>query len=349
MTTNKSVSLRVAAADALSYKADVLALKYAQALYGVDGDVYLRLWGEQPNLPLPKLGEFVIHNSHCSLGAAEVMFLGVQPLDRFGYAEIREFGRKVLELLAVEKPEVGSLALTIQGPGYGLDEVEAFESELAGVIEAISAGAFPPALEVITFVEIDLGRAKRLSAALGRLLPDGKLEVDGRGALGSLEDVAQSTLRSAGYSSASKPRVFVAMPFASEMDDTFHYGIQGAANAAGLLCERADLSTFTGDIMMWVKHRISTATLVVADLSSANPNVYLEVGYAWGCNVATILLAKDPSDLKFNVSGHRHIIYKSIKQLEESLARELKMLLGGNIALSPKDSGRVASRRPASS
>jgi hypothetical protein len=327
MRENKLVSIRVTVADALSYKADILALKYAQFLYGVDRAVYQRLTGEEPNLRLPKLGEFVLHESHSSVGAAKVMFLGVQPLNSFGYAEIREFGRKVLELLAAEAPEVAHLALTIHGPGYGLDEVEAFESELAGVIEAISAGVFPRDLEVVTFVEADAGRAKRLSAALRRLLPEGNLAVDGRGSLGALEVGAQSTLRSAGYSSASKPRAFVAMSFAPEMDDTFHYGIQGAANAAGLLCERADLATFTGDIMMWVKDRISTATLVVADLSSANPNVYLEVGYAWGCDVSTILLAKDARDLKFDVKGQGCIVYKSIKQLEESLARELKSLL----------------------
>jgi hypothetical protein len=116
------------------------------------------------------------------------------------------------------------------------------------------------------------------------------------------------------------------MPFAEEMDDVFHYGIQGAVNAAGLLCERADLSTFTGDVIDWVKRRISSATLVVADLSSANPNVYLEVGYAWGCRVPTVLLARDANDLKFDVMSQRCILYKSIKSLEEALRRELQGL-----------------------
>ena len=99
-----------------------------------------------------------------------------------------------------------------------------------------------------------------------------------------------------------------------------------AVNAAGLLCERADLSTFTGDVMDWVKRRISSATLVVADLSTANPNVYLEVGYAWGCRVPTVLLARDAEDLKFDVKGQRCILYKSIKSLEDALGRELQAL-----------------------
>jgi len=71
------------------------------------------------------------------------------------------------------------------------------------------------------------------------------------------------------------------MPFAEEFDDVFHYGIQGAENKAGYLCERADLESFTGDVMNWVKKRIETSDYVIADMTKANANVYLEVGYAW--------------------------------------------------------------------
>jgi hypothetical protein len=117
------------------------------------------------------------------------------------------------------------------------------------------------------------------------------------------------------------------MPFADEMNDVFHYGIQGAANKAGLLAERADLASFTGDVTEWVKTRISGANLVVADLTNANPNVYLEVGYAWGTQVPTVLLVKSSTDLKFDVRGQRCIVYSSIKDLEQKLRNEFKGLI----------------------
>ena len=117
------------------------------------------------------------------------------------------------------------------------------------------------------------------------------------------------------------------MPFADEMSDIFHYGIQGAVNAAGLLAERADLSAFTGEVMEWVRTRISGANLVVADLTNANPNVYLEVGYAWGKGVPTVLLVKSTADLKFDVRGQRCIVYSSIKDLEQKLSNELRELV----------------------
>jgi len=31
-----------------------------------------------------------------------------------------------------------------------------------------------------------------------------------------------------------------------------------------------------------VKKEIESATLVIADITGSNPNVYLKVGYAWG-------------------------------------------------------------------
>jgi nucleoside 2-deoxyribosyltransferase len=79
--------------------------------------------------------------------------------------------------------------------------------------------------------------------------------------------------------------------------------------------------------MEWVRQRIESAALVVADLTTANPNVYLEVGYAWGRGLPTVLLCKDTADLKFDVRGQRCLIYKSIRQLEVSLTRELTTLL----------------------
>jgi len=110
------------------------------------------------------------------------------------------------------------------------------------------------------------------------------------------------------------------------MEDIYDYGISSAVRSAGYLCERADLSSFTGDVMQWVRERIRTASLVVADLTGSNPNVYLEVGYAWGCGVPTVLLVNDSENLKFDVRGQRCIVYKRIKDIEEKLSKEIQEL-----------------------
>jgi hypothetical protein len=71
--------------------------------------------------------------------------------------------------------------------------------------------------------------------------------------------------------------------------------------------------------------------MVIPDLTTANPNVYLDFGYAWGCGVPTVLLTRDTGDLKFDVRGQRCLAYKRIKELEELLATELQNLLDADV------------------
>jgi hypothetical protein len=322
------VLVKVQQGDVLSYSADVLALKYAQDLHGADLDVYECLSKSSRELiSLPTVGGAALVETDGLIPSSQVLFLGVPPLHQFDYPQIREFGRRVLAFLANQASGVRHLALTIHGPGYGLDEIEAFESELAGVADSVSLGHCPVDLARITFVERNPGRAQRLQEVLGEALPDGFLVHETTRSRGLSAGGARETFRDAGRASAEKPWIFVAMPFDESMDDLFHYGIQGGVRAAGFSCERADLSSFVGDVMSWVKQRIEGAAFVIADLSTANPNVYLEVGYAWGCGRPTVLIVRDTTELKFDVKSQRCLKYKSIQHLEEILGNELKALV----------------------
>jgi tetratricopeptide (TPR) repeat protein len=52
------------------------------------------------------------------------------------------------------------------------------------------------------------------------------------------------------------------------------------------------------------------ADVYIADLTGANPNVYLELGVRWAVRDAvTILICQDVADLRFNVGANRAIIY----------------------------------------
>lgn len=324
------INVEVKTEDALKVQTDVLVLKYAQALYGVDYLVanHLAKFHQDLLLSLPEVGQCKLVESYGSLGAKAVLFVGVVPLHRLGYQEVREFARKALSYLEQVTPKTKNICLTLHGveSSFRLDESESFESEIAGCVDAVASGRLPRFLERITIAEIKDDRAERLREQLSQLFPEGVIRVDSKGFLANIPEVASERLRSVGYASESKPFVFVAMPFNDKMDDVFHYGIRGAVNKAGFLCERADLSSFTGDIMDWVKKRIRNAAFVIGDLTTANPNVYLEVGFAWGCDIPTILLVQDTAELKFDVKGQRCIVYKSIKHLEENLQKELENL-----------------------
>jgi hypothetical protein len=332
----RAIEISVISGDVFSFHSDVLVLKYAQALFGGDNEAFRRLTEAGIELTLPKPNEFTFQDTGKSMYPKNILFVGVNRLLQFQYQEIRNFARRALTFLSERAPDAKSVALTIHGPGYGLDESEAFKSELAGVVEALTNGQFPSGLASIVFVEFSADRADRLAQLLKTLVPRGVLTIDGPGSMTRLQDKAQDTLRTAGYASATKAHVFVAMPFVPDLDDVFHYGIQSAVNAVGLLCERGDSTAFTGDILEWVKRRISSATLVIADLSSANPNVYLEVGYAWGCKKSTILLVRDPKELKFDARGQRCLVYKSsIQKLEELLKKELNEILSQQNEIPP--------------
>lgn len=315
-----SIKVTVATGDALATSCDVLALKYAQGLYGVDLVVNERLIQAGRQVEFPPPWRFRFEGPVSGIAARQLLFVGVPPLRQFSYKEIRKFGSKVLSSLAGKSPETKHVVLTLHGAGYGLDEIESFEAELAGLLDSIAKNDLPTGLRRLTFVERNEGRADRMKKVLARLIPTGLVTSGGSR---SNREPATKKLRTVGYASEAKDHVFVAMPFKKEMEDVYDYGIQSVIRAAGFLCERADMSTFTGDVMEWVRTRIKSATLVIADLSDANPNVYLEVGYAWASDVPTVLIVNDVGQLKFDVRGQRCLVYDRIKELEERLTKEL--------------------------
>ena len=319
------INIEIQIADALKIKADVLVLKYAQVFHGVDSVAFSKLAVLHKNVEskLPKPNDFLLLESLGSLGAEHVLFAGVVDVLQFRYKEIRDFSFRALKYLSKIKPDVEHICLTLHGASYGLDEIEAFEAEIAGLVDAIAQGLYPAGLKKISIVELYEPRATRLKAALEKLLPDGIITIRGVRFLGRRSTENDEPISNAGIDSEEKPLIFVAMPFDTKLDDVFHYGIQNAVNRAGFLCERADEISFTGDILDLIKRRIKKASLLIADLTTTNPNVYLEVGYAWGLGKSTVLIAQDVQDLKFDVKGQKCIIYSGIRDLEEKLSAEL--------------------------
>lgn len=335
----QGIELRLQQGDITTIKAEVVALKYAQKFHGADSGVAVAL--QQVGWTLeglsPHIGEQQLVETRGGIAAPSALFVGVPSLDSFDYSEIRHFSETVLRTLAQKAPQTHHLAMTIHGVGYGLDEVEALLAQIGGYVDAIQREQFPQLLTTITIVERDLGRLQRLQAALERDIPESRFVMrttPGNYLLrkprlvSSLPPAATdpSRIEQAGTSAGKSPHVFVAMPFSEDFLDTFYYGIQGPIHTAGFLCERTDHDAFIGDIMERVKHMIENAAFVIADLTGANPNVFLEVGYAWGKGCPTILIAHQAQELPFDIRNHKCLKYSSIKKLEESLSKEISEL-----------------------
>jgi O-acetyl-ADP-ribose deacetylase (regulator of RNase III) len=122
---------------------------------------------------------------------------------------------------------------------------------------------------------------------------------------------------------ANAYRVFVAMKY-KRNDDLYHLGIEDALERVGMKPIRIDHQSFTGSIISRIKSEISKSSMLIAEITEANPNVFLEIGYAWGIDCPTILLAKEESEFPFDVRDQKIILYKTITNLRNQLITELE-------------------------
>lgn len=322
--------LRIAEADGLTYETDVLVLKHAQALYGLDAQVVQAVGLATDLLPPPD--GFRVVRSPDRIGAHGLLFVGTPAIRDFSYRDIRTFGYKALCCAASAFPNAAEITLTLHGVGYGLDEAECFAAEIAGILDAIESDDFPRTLEYITILEVNPARAKRLQQLLRLLLGGGEGARAPRhvGPLDKATAAAHASQIAAGTAAAKRRHAFAAMPFSTDFDDVFYYGIANAVRANELLCERIDQQAFVGDIVQRLKDQIASARIVIADVTGSNANVFLEVGYAWGNGVPVVLVCREGSDLKFDIQSQRCIFYKNIRDLERKLEAELRGLLQAN-------------------
>lgn len=266
--------IEVQAGDILAFPADLIVLKHAQELFGADRAFFQSLPRDRAEQILhraPAVGELLTVDSDGYTVARMITLVGTPPLYAFDYAEVRALGLRAVQAATSAGSSVRHLAVTVHGPGFGLDEEEAFEALLAGLVEGAEGRPQESVLDLITIVERNVPRSRQFEALLHQLLPEAQPSPAGSPA-GSVDVSAR--LDAAGVHSDDKDHVFVAMPFSPEFDDSFRYGIQGVVREAGLLCERVDESSFSGEIMERIRKKIRTAVVVIADLTGANPNVY---------------------------------------------------------------------------
>lgn len=321
------IKLNIEIGNVNEFRADVLVLKYAMRLYGADRAVALALDktdGDVSTL-VPRLGDAKLIDTQGVIASEQLLFINVGDRYHFDYNGIRIFASDTLKALSKLAPTIHHIAMTIHGVGYGLDEAEALKVQVAGYIDAIKEGDYTRSLERISIVERNLKRARLLKQVLAKLLPGNAIRISSAGKIIDRTDFAERSLDFE-HNLAEKPHVFVAMPFSEEMTDLFYYGIQNPVNQAGFLCERIDVKSFTGDILQRIKSRIESATYIVAEITHPNPNVFLEVGYAWGCGRPTILIMRDSEQLPFDIPGQRCLVYRTIRDLEKILSEELKGL-----------------------
>lgn len=108
----------------------------------------------------------------------------------------------------------------------------------------------------------------------------------------------------------AKPKAFIVMQFTDEFNMLFSEVIKPTCVSYGFECIRADNIYSNGLIIGDITKSIKEATVIIADITPNNANVYYEVGYAHGIGKPTILLSdKKREALPFDLAGFRTLFY----------------------------------------
>jgi len=121
--------------------------------------------------------------------------------------------------------------------------------------------------------------------------------------------------------------VFIIMPFTEHWSDSvWNHAIKPTVESLGLNAVRAD-DLFGQNIMEDVWKGILQSSIVIADITGRNANVFYELGIAHTLGKKVILLTQDVKDIPFDLNVYRHIIYKTDIAGGDNLKERLKNVI----------------------
>jgi len=138
---------------------------------------------------------------------------------------------------------------------------------------------------------------------------------------------------SKGVEVAAGDSCFVIMPFADPIGGYYELIYEPAIKRTGLTPVRADTDIFgTGKIIDQIWIGLKRAKVLVAELTSRNPNVLYELGLAHALHKPVVLISSNENDVPFDVRHVRVIYYdvndpfwgdKLIAKVAENIASAL--------------------------
>lgn len=132
---------------------------------------------------------------------------------------------------------------------------------------------------------------------------------------------------------ARRPQAFVVMQFTEEYTALFNDVIAPVCDAFGYEVIRGDNVYNNGLVIEDIVQSIRQSSVIVADVTPNNANVYYELGYAHGIGKPTILLSdRNRGKLPFDISGFRLLFYDNTiggkAAVETALRKHLDAIRG---------------------
>lgn len=132
---------------------------------------------------------------------------------------------------------------------------------------------------------------------------------------------------------ASDPRLFVIMPFKEPFDTIYREVIAPVAKDLQFDVIRIDEVHGPGVILEDIQQEISRSHAVIAEVSSHNPNVFYELGFAHALGKPAVLLVRrqEEQSMPFDIRGYRAIFYDDSiggkRVVERKLREHLRAVL----------------------
>ena len=127
------------------------------------------------------------------------------------------------------------------------------------------------------------------------------------------------------------PTAFVAMQFDEPSNTIYREVIQPVAESVDLDVVNIGEIDRPGIIFQEIQKNIEDASLVIAEITAPNQNVFYEVGYAHALKKPTILLVQRQKDLPFDIRSYRVIFYDDSiggkPLIEKTLRNHLRSIL----------------------
>lgn len=128
---------------------------------------------------------------------------------------------------------------------------------------------------------------------------------------------------------------FVLMPFAPEFTRIYEELIKPVLEDEGFEVRRADDTFDQQNILRTIVYNISVADLIVADLTSSNPNVFYELGIAHALSKYVVMLSQELEQVPFDLRSYTIVTYSlrfdEVERLKDRLRNIARGLKEGSV------------------
>jgi len=121
----------------------------------------------------------------------------------------------------------------------------------------------------------------------------------------------------------NKNKVFIAMPFDEEYEDSFMWGIKLILDQKGIEYFKADDAISNKDIMCKICQEIQSCRRIIVNISGLNPNVMLELGLAFGLGKEVIIIKDKKTTAVSDLGGLEYIEYSNAVDIQRELQKIL--------------------------